>query len=163
VAIILWLTYETIGVSTFAGLGSIFVVLPGLIYSTGKTLGLHGRRLKLADSRVKLTNEILQGVRVVKFYAWENSFLKRAFGIREQELAVIKELNFVSSFVIFFFLIIPLIISIACFGTYVALGNQLTSAKTFKALAFFNALQFPLIQLPFALASFVQGILASRR
>jgi hypothetical protein len=68
VAVILWLTYETIGVSTFAGLGSIFAVLPGMIYSTGKTLGLHGRRLKLADLRVKLTNEIMQGVRVVKFY-----------------------------------------------------------------------------------------------
>ena len=25
-------------------------------------------------SRVKLTNEILSGIRIVKFYAWENAF-----------------------------------------------------------------------------------------
>jgi hypothetical protein len=35
------------------------------------------RTLKYTDSRVRLTNEILQGIRSIKSYAWEPAFLQQ--------------------------------------------------------------------------------------
>lgn len=38
---------------------------------------LRKRTLKITDERVKLSNEILQGIKAVKFYAWEKPFRVR--------------------------------------------------------------------------------------
>ena len=53
------------------------------------------------DTRIKLMNEILNGMKVLKLYAWEYSFQEKVLGIRNQELAVLKKsayLNAVTSF-----------------------------------------------------------------
>jgi ATP-binding cassette, subfamily C (CFTR/MRP), member 1 len=39
--------------------------------------------MKVSDRRVKLVNEVLQGIRVVKYYNWEESFEKRLEEIRK--------------------------------------------------------------------------------
>jgi hypothetical protein len=43
----------------------------------GGRFGKFRHRIQLAgDKRLKLTNELLQGIRIVKFYAWEEAFKK---------------------------------------------------------------------------------------
>ena len=46
--------------------------------------------MELTDHRVKLVNELLSGIRVVKFYGWETAFQKRITEAREKELQIIK-------------------------------------------------------------------------
>lgn len=56
--------------------------------------------MKLKDQRIKLMNEVLNGIKVLKLYAWEVAFLRRINDIREQELKCIRQkaiLNAVSS------------------------------------------------------------------
>lgn len=43
------------------------------------------------DSRIKLMNEILCGVKVLKFYAWELVFLRRVGLLRDGELDALKK------------------------------------------------------------------------
>lgn len=43
------------------------------------------------DSRIKLMNEILNGIKVLKLYAWENSFKEKVLAIRQKELNVLKK------------------------------------------------------------------------
>jgi hypothetical protein len=94
VAIIIALIYQLLGPSTFAGLGILFALLPILTLVIFKSITLYEvqctarslsiitcslgclfglsllffaqARSSLADSRVKLTSEVLQGIRVVK-------------------------------------------------------------------------------------------------
>jgi hypothetical protein len=40
------------------------------------------------------------------------------------------------------------LVSLAAFGTYAALGHPLTAAVAFPSLALFNLLRFPLVMLP---------------
>ena len=39
--------------------------------------------MKAKDKRVKLMNEILGGVKVLKLYGWEPSFMKQVLDIRD--------------------------------------------------------------------------------
>lgn len=42
------------------------------------------------DQRIKLLNEILNGIRVLKLNAWEMAFIRSIISIRNQELRYIK-------------------------------------------------------------------------
>ena len=43
------------------------------------------------DSRIKLLNEILNGIKVIKFYAWENPFKELVMKIRKGELNILRK------------------------------------------------------------------------
>lgn len=47
--------------------------------------------LQKTDSRVKLTNEVLQGIRAIKSYHWERIFTSRLASIRNEELNALKK------------------------------------------------------------------------
>lgn len=44
-----------------------------------------------SDARLRLLNEILQGIRLIKLHAWENLFEDRIRKTREQELKLLKK------------------------------------------------------------------------
>jgi len=75
-----------IGVSALAGFGMFFVAAPILAWII-QVMARHRRRVsKITDSRVNLTEEILTGVRFVKYFAWETSFLDRLKQLRAREI-----------------------------------------------------------------------------
>lgn len=47
--------------------------------------------MKFMDGRIKLMNEILSGVKILKFYAWEEAFLRRVGILRDEELNALKK------------------------------------------------------------------------
>lgn len=47
--------------------------------------------MKFMDGRIKLMNEILSGVKILKFYAWEEAFLRRVGVLRDGELNALKK------------------------------------------------------------------------
>lgn len=47
--------------------------------------------MKFMDGRIKLMNEILNGIKILKFYAWEKAFLEQVLGYREKELRALKK------------------------------------------------------------------------
>jgi hypothetical protein len=47
---------------------------------------LQTKQLKAKDKRIKLMNEILAGMKVLKLYAWEIPFMKRLGDIRRKEI-----------------------------------------------------------------------------
>ncbi len=48
-------------------------------------------QMEYMDRRIKLMNEILSGIKILKFYAWENAFRERVLGYREKELNALKK------------------------------------------------------------------------
>jgi len=50
--------------------------------------------MKEKDKRVKLMNEILNGMKVLKLYAWEESFNKIINDMRAKELVSLKRIGF---------------------------------------------------------------------
>ena len=70
----LFLVYQQVQVSMFMGLAFLVGVMPISVVVFVVLKRARDAALSVAEQRVKLMNEILQGVRVLKYYAWELAF-----------------------------------------------------------------------------------------
>ena len=88
--ICLWLLYGIVGPAAFAGLGVLILLMPLNTFVAKKQMRLTKATMEARDRRVKLTNEVVVGVRVVKLCAWEEPLLERLNALREVELSRIR-------------------------------------------------------------------------
>jgi ABC-type multidrug transport system fused ATPase/permease subunit len=78
-----------LGPAALVGIG----ILLGLGPLQGRLFGYLGKLRKdqapITDDRVKQTQEIIEGIRVIKFFAWELPYLKTLEELRGRELGLI--------------------------------------------------------------------------
>jgi len=165
IIISLVLIYMQVGHSMWVGV-LYMVLLAPVNVKMFATLGQMRREvLKHSDSRVKMMNEILNGIRVIKFYAWERPFRKEVAAVRKKELKALTKLTYVSS--IGFSVILmsaPVIQPILVFLTYVNVQNEeITAAKAFTTIALFNIMRFPFAFLPMGFLQYIQAKISIRR
>ena len=94
IAILITLTLLLVNL-TYSALAGFALLVIGVPLVTKAVRSLFVRRSainKVTDQRVSLTQEILQGVRFVKYFGWEDSFLKRLGDIRKKEIRAIQVL-----------------------------------------------------------------------
>lgn len=68
--------FPKIGVSAFVGVAFLLSFIPLQGYLGKKTSILRLKTALKTDERVRLMNEIIQGIQVIKMYAWEKPFGK---------------------------------------------------------------------------------------
>jgi ATP-binding cassette subfamily C (CFTR/MRP) protein 1 len=164
IAACLYLIYQQVGVAVFVGLGYSVVVTPvtGFIFSWVFSM----RRLKMTktDIRVKLMNEVLNGIRIIKYYAWENAFVKKIQSVRGEEVNLLMKMGYLFN-VPFALLLLgaPQIQTVLIFLTYIGLGNTLDSATAFTTLTLFGIMTSPFIFLPFGLQQYSQSLVSMKR
>ncbi|XP_034047298.1 multidrug resistance-associated protein 1-like [Thalassophryne amazonica] len=121
--------------------------------------------MKNKDNRIKLMNEMLNGIKVLKLYAWELAFKNKVSDIRESELRVLKKAAYLSAMSTFTWVCAPFLVALSTFTVYVLIdeGNVLDAQKAFVSLALFNILRFPLNMLPMVISSIVQASVSLKR
>ena len=98
--------------------------------------------------------EMLNGIKVLKLYAWEIPFLNRICNIRDLEIELIKKSCRIWVMVNFTFTAVPMFTALAVFATYVLsdpINNVLTADKVFVTIAYFNVIRLPMVFFPYAL------------
>ena len=110
------------------------------------------------DARVKLMNEVLTGIRIIKFYCWEKPFKSKIEDIRKKELHYHKNMTYLmNSGIDLFMTLIPQLVPLACFSLYPSvMGKPLTSSVAFTSLSLFKLLNFPFAMLPSSLTTIIQ-------
>lgn len=73
--------------------------------------------------------ELLDGIRVIKFFSWETYFLTRIDRVRESELGELRAKKYLDAGCVYFWATTPILMSVLTFVTYVYLGHTLTPAK----------------------------------
>ena len=143
------LLYGQLGASAFAGLGIMVLLMPVNIGIGRKQVKFTRAVMGSRDKRVKLTNEVLQGVRVLKLFAWRKPFEQKLNDKRDFELKQIYRSAIFSTVSTFLWGATPIFVTLATFAIYAAIpGNELTAARAFTSLSLFNILRFPLNAIP---------------
>ncbi|CAI5745907.1 unnamed protein product [Peronospora destructor] len=152
-----YLLWKQIGVATFAGVAVIILMLPVTAGISKLMQGLQFKLMKVKDERIKICNEVLAGIKVIKLQAWEHSFTNRVLEHRSEELRKMRTYIYARSASMTLFSAIPALVMVASFYTYVKLGNTLDVGTALTSLTLFNILRFPLFMLPQVLNSIVEA------
>jgi len=159
----LWLLYSVLSWSTFIGLAVIFLLMPLTGIAAGKLFGLRKGLVGLADKRVSLISEVVNGMKVIKLYAWEQPFKERIEEVRLQETTLLWRISKLSATFGVMLFAAPIFIGVAAIGTFSLTTNALTAARLYTALSCFNLIRFPLVFLPFILIQFLNAKVAAGR
>ncbi|XP_068126625.1 ATP-binding cassette sub-family C member 2-like [Hyperolius riggenbachi] len=157
--------WQELGPSVLAGVAVLILVIPFNAYIAGKVKQLKKSHLKSKDQRIKLLNEILHGIKILKLYAWEPSYQRKVADIREGEMDVLKSSGYLTTFSMLTLTCIPFLVSIATFGVYFLMDadNVLTASKVFTTISLFNILRLPLFDLPMVISSVAQTKVCLKR
>ncbi|KAI8422379.1 hypothetical protein MSG28_006239 [Choristoneura fumiferana] len=164
IALALYFLWGILGPSVLAGLAVMIVLIPvnGFIANRVKILQI--RQMKYKDERVKLMNEVLNGIKVLKMYAWEPSFQDQILKIRNKEMYVLKQTAYLNSATSFIWSCAPFLVTFLTFLTYVICdpdGHNLTAEKIFVSMSLFFMIHLPLGLLPLIVVSAIEVSLMS--
>ncbi|XP_063555578.1 multidrug resistance-associated protein 1 isoform X3 [Gorilla gorilla gorilla] len=165
VILALYLLWLNLGPSVLAGVAVMVLMVPVNAVMAMKTKTYQVAHMKSKDNRIKLMNEILNGIKVLKLYAWELAFKDKVLAIRQEELKVLKKSAYLSAVGTFTWVCTPFLVALCTFAVYVTIDeNNILDAQTaFVSLALFNILRFPLNILPMVISSIVQASVSLKR
>ncbi|XP_037350168.1 ATP-binding cassette sub-family C member 3 [Talpa occidentalis] len=152
----IYFLWQNLGPSILAGVAFMVLLIPlnGAIAMKMRTW--QTKKMKFKDSRIKLISEILGGIKVLKLYAWEPSFLKQVEDIRLQELRLLRKTAYLHTVTTFIWICSPFLVTLITLGVYVLVdqNNVLDAERAFVSLSLFNILKIPLNMLP----QFISGV-----
>lgn len=70
IALSLVMLWQYLGVACLAGIATIILLIPVNVFLSNRARRFFIQKLKHQDSRLKLLNEILNGIKVLKLYGW---------------------------------------------------------------------------------------------
>ncbi|XP_030581396.1 multidrug resistance-associated protein 1 [Archocentrus centrarchus] len=165
VVLALYFLWQNLGPSVLAGVAVMVLMVPVNAVIAMKTKAYQVAQMKSKDNRIKLMNEMLNGIKVLKLYAWELAFKEKVSEIRESELRVLKKAAYLAAVSTFTWVCAPFLVALSTFTVYVLIDEQnvLDAQKAFVSLALFNILRFPLNMLPMVISSMVQASVSLKR
>ncbi|XP_012587108.1 PREDICTED: multidrug resistance-associated protein 1 [Condylura cristata] len=165
VILALYLLWLNLGPSVLAGVVVMILMVPLNAVMAMKTKTYQVAHMKSKDNRIKLMNEILNGIKVLKLYAWELAFKDKVLEIRQEELKALRKSAYLAAVGTFTWVCTPFLVALSTFAVYVTIdkNNVLDAQKAFVSLALFNILRFPLNILPMVISSIVQASVSLKR
>lgn len=147
-AVAIFLLYQILGLSSIPGLVVMFILLPVNI-ALARGFGRYQKTIMAAtDKRIHTTNEVLQNIRIIKFFAWEHRFSKIVNDKRAAELKALRKKYILWACAVAVWNTVPVIITFFSFLVYTVVEKKpLHASIAFTAISLFNILRVPLDQL----------------
>ncbi|XP_051163981.1 ATP-binding cassette sub-family C member 4-like [Leptopilina boulardi] len=142
VVIVAFIMWQYVGYSTLAALATVIVLSAPVQVS----LSYIGNKLRtkiapLTDKRVQRMNELVQGIQVVKMYAWEKSFEKMVSLLRAKEVLNLMYMAIVRATYLSGIVFTERAILFVTLTVFVLTGNILNSEISFTMAVYCNILQ----------------------
>ncbi|XP_021060825.1 canalicular multispecific organic anion transporter 1 [Mus pahari] len=151
--------WRELGPSILAGVGLMVLLIPVNGVLATKIRKIQVQNMKNKDKRLKIMSEILSGIKILKYFAWEPSFKEQVMSIRKKELRNLLSFGQLQTMLIFILNLTPTLVSVITFSVYVLVDSQnvLNAEKAFTSITLFNILRFPLSMLPMVISSIIQA------
>ena len=163
ISVSMYLLYQQIGPSVFVGLGFMILMVPLNAVLMKRLSKFQKDMMVNKDRRLKLMSEILGGIRIIKFFAWEESYIDSANEVRQQEVDTLRKSAYIRATTSFSWAVTPTFVALFTFMSFSLLGHELTASIAFTSVALFNVLRFPLNMLPFLISNLVDANISLNR
>ncbi|KAF2086979.1 hypothetical protein K490DRAFT_43016 [Saccharata proteae CBS 121410] len=142
------LLYRLLGLSSIAGIGMMILLLPVNMLISKRFASIQKQILAATDARIHTTNEILTNIRIIKYFAWEQRFMKQVEEKRSAELTFLRRRYQWWAAAATVWSGAPVIITFLSFLVYTVVEKRdLVPSVAFTALSLFQLLRIPLDQL----------------
>lgn len=141
------LLYRILGYSSLASIGLMILVMP-LNFFIARGFARKQKVIMAAtDARIHTTNEVLQNIRIIKYFAWERRFAEIVDEKRSVELRALRSKYILWAFAATIWFGVPLLITFFSFLVYTKVEKKpLKPSVAFPALSLFGILRIPLDQ-----------------
>src|ERR1700761_5273612 len=124
------------------------LILPVNLYIARSFQAAQKRIMKATDGRIHETNEVLQNIRIIKYFAWEQRFQNNVNEKRQVELNALWRKYILWSGAATIWSGVPILITFGSFLMYTQVEKRpLVPSVAFPALSMFSLLRIPLDQL----------------
>ncbi|XP_049530637.1 ATP-binding cassette subfamily C member 4 [Anopheles darlingi] len=155
--------YRQIGYSGLLGMAFLLSFIPLQAWVGKRTATYRLKAAKRTDLRVRLMNEIIQGIQVIKMYTWEGSFAKMIEAVRRKEIHAIRGGAYVRATLISFFTVSRVSIFISLLA-YTVTENVITAKKVFIVTSFYSILNDSMVHFwPMAITFCAEGYISLKR
>ncbi|XGW22458.1 hypothetical protein V3C99_005022 [Haemonchus contortus] len=165
IIICMFLLWQTVGYAVIAGFLVMASLIPFNICMSLVSKRWTVQQMQLKDERIRMTNEVLSGVKVVKLYAWEPAMEAVVDQIRMKEMALVRKAGIVKTLADMLNISAPFLVALTTFATYTltAPDHVLTPQIAFVSLTLFNQLRGPLLMAADLISQTVQVVVSNRR
>ncbi|XP_005308748.2 ATP-binding cassette sub-family C member 8 isoform X10 [Chrysemys picta bellii] len=159
------LLYYLLGISALIGAVVIIVLAPVQYFVATKLSQAQRSTLEYSNERLKKTNEMLRGIKLLKLYAWEHIFHSSVEETRQKEMTSLKAFALYTSISIFMNAAIPIAAVLTTFVVHAHLtGNaDFSPSVAFASLSLFHILVTPLFLLSSVVRSTVKALVSVQK
>lgn len=150
IAICILMLWQYLQAASFTSVVVIILCLPLNALVSKALFAVSKKKLRVQDKRVKLTNEMISGIKVIKLNAWEFSFQELIEKLRLEEMGFLKRkavyvalITFISGCMSFFAASLSFLVYLLDDSRHV-----LDAKTAFVCLTLFNLIKQPLLILP---------------
>ncbi|KAL1496964.1 hypothetical protein ABEB36_008007 [Hypothenemus hampei] len=165
VILVTYLMWNMMGIYCLVGIGAMVLIAIPLQTSFGKVASY--LRLKVAercDTRVKHMNEIINGIQVIKMYAWEKPFETLIQYLRAREIKFLMYTSYLRGFFSSCTVFVERLTLFLTVITYTLAGFRISADIVFSMAQFFNILQLAMaIIYPLAVSLAAESWVAIKR
>ncbi|KAL5004806.1 hypothetical protein ScPMuIL_018262 [Solemya velum] len=119
--------------------------------------------IEVTDKRVRMMNELLTSIKLIKMYAWEDPFSKTVCGIRATERGVLEKGSYIQSISSSMAPMVPVMAAVFTFLGYILTGNDLDAATGFTVLAVLYEMRFSMGVMPYGIKAVAEARVAFAR
>ncbi|XP_054272676.1 ATP-binding cassette sub-family C member 4-like [Macrosteles quadrilineatus] len=135
-AILIYLNYQIGGPASLAGAAALVIILVIQFANAKFTAYYRLKVVKRTDERVRMMDEIVLGIQVIKYYAWEKPFQAFIDHARMLELKILRKLSFLRLCFMIFSLFSPRV-SLFCTLLVLVLSDAEIDPSAFVMLIYF--------------------------
>ena len=159
IAVLWWM----FGVAVLAGLAALLAVIPLNLFIFKHNERLWDANSKHNDERVRIITDLLNGIRILKLFAWEALFRTKVDSIRSSQLTILRRIKLNDAVIECIWVTMPVVMALLTIMAYSMQGHTLSTASIFAGISVFHSMTHPLFNFPWCVMRIIEARVSLRR
>ncbi|KAI4830243.1 hypothetical protein KUCAC02_001889 [Chaenocephalus aceratus] len=152
-----------LGYTALIGVATYLICIPLQVSLARLITRFRWKSIQITDCRVRTMNEILNSIKLIKMYAWEDSFEKKIAEFRKNEKKQLQKASYIQNTNISITTFIPTLATVLTFILHTSLKLELNTTDAFTTIAVFNAMRFCLGLIPLSMKVMAEAAVSIKR